>query len=232
MSYSKFTLESVREAFCLSIYEQQDLFADIQPVCPSDLLTMILDEYLSLAIDVNTEKARSEFIIAPILGDVRRQSNYEVSLFSGKEFDVDQEQGLTGYCDFILCLAKEQLYINAPVMTIVEAKNENIIGGLGQCIASMVAAQIFNKKNKSRKEDQADQQSQNLSGLVNNSTDEIYDAVTTGTNWRFIKLNNQTVLIDKTEYYIRDIEKILGILMCPRTRQMEAIATKTFSPGG
>ncbi|NET52955.1 MAG: hypothetical protein F6K09_31075 [Merismopedia sp. SIO2A8] len=208
MAYSEFTLESVREMLNLSIDERQNLFADIQPVSPSNLLTMILDEYLSLAIDVNSEKARSEFIIAPILGDIRRQSDYEVSLFSGKEFNVDREKGLTGYCDFILCLAKEQLYIQAPVMTILEAKNENIVGGLGQCIASMVAAQIFNQKHGNR------------ASQVN----EIYGAVTTGTNWRFLKLNHQTVSIDKTEYYIRDIDKILGILMYPRVRYLEAIA--------
>lgn len=199
MSYSEFTIAKVQELFHLVIDEQEALFTDVQPVEPSELLQMILKEYLSLAIDVNSEKVRSEFIIAPVLGDVRRQSNYQISLFSGKEFDVDRERGLSGYCDFILCLSKEQLYIQAPVVMIVEAKNENIVGGMGQCMASMVAAQIFNQQ-------------------TSKPIDEIYGAVTTGTNWRFLKLTDQTLCVDKTEYYIRDVDKILGILMRPATR--------------
>ncbi|UZQ53332.1 hypothetical protein OOK60_12555 [Trichothermofontia sichuanensis B231] len=204
MSYSEFTIAKVQELFHLAIAEQEALFTDVQPVEPSELLQMILKEYLSLAIDVNSEKVRSEFIIAPVLGDVRRQSGYQISLFSGKEFDVDRERGLSGYCDFILCLSKEQLYIQAPVVMIVEAKNENIVGGMGQCMASMVAAQIFNQQ-------------------TSKPIDEIYGAVTTGTNWRFLKLIDQTLWIDKTEYYIRDVDKILGILMLPTTHLLKPV---------
>jgi len=85
-------------------------------------------------------------LIAPILTEVRRQVNYQISLFSGTDFNVDLEKGLIGYCDFLLSASKEQFFISAPVITIVEAKNENIIGGLGQCVAEMVAAQIFNQR--------------------------------------------------------------------------------------
>ena len=138
MAYCDFTLAKVREVFNLIIEEDQDLFAEAPKAQPSELLSMILKEYLNLAIAINSEKSRSEFIIAPILGEIRRLSGYQVSLFSGKEFNVDSSKGLAGYCDFILSYSKEQLYISAPVTTIVEAKNENIIGGMGQCIAEMV----------------------------------------------------------------------------------------------
>lgn len=205
MAYSDFTIAQVQTDFQLSIDERQALFTDVPPVPPSALLTMFLDEYLSLAIDVNSEKARSEFIIAPVLADVRRHSNYRVSLFSGKEFNVDKDQGLTGYCDFILCLSNEQLYIQAPVMVVIEAKNENIIGGLGQCMAAMVAAQRFNQQTQ-------------------RDIPEIFGAVTTGTNWRFLKLRDHTVWIDKPEYYIRDIDKILGILMHATAQALTAMA--------
>ncbi len=205
MVYSDFTIARVQADFQLSIDERQTLFTDVQPVQPSTLLTDFLAEYLSLAIDVNSEKARSEFVIAPVLADVRRHSNYQVSLFSGKEFNVDQSQGLAGYCDFILCLSSEQLYIQSPVMMVVEAKNENIIGGLGQCIAAMVAAQRFNQQTGS-------------------AIPEIFGAVTTGTNWRFLKLRDHTVWIDKTEYYIRDIDQILGILMYATGQALPAMA--------
>jgi hypothetical protein len=167
MAYSDFTLAKVREAFNLVIEEDRDLFAEVPQAQPSELLSMILKEYLNLAIAINSEKSRSEFIIAPILGEIRRLSGYQVSLFSGKEFNVDSSKGLAGYCDFILSYSKEQLYISAPVTTIVEAKNENIIGGMGQCIAEMVAAQIFNQQS-------------------GNNIETIYGVVTSGTNWRFL----------------------------------------------
>jgi hypothetical protein len=194
MSYSDFTLEKVREAFNLVIEEDQDLFAEVGRVQPSDLLTRILKEYLTLAIAINSEKSRSEFIIAPVLAELKRLSNYQISLFSGKEFNVDSSKGLTGYCDFILSYSKEQLYIKAPVTAIVEAKNENIIGGMGQCIAEMTAAQIFNQQ-------------------AGNTIETIYGVVTSGTNWRFLSLSQNIVFIDTVEYYIKEVDKILGILL-------------------
>lgn len=99
-----------------------------------------------MATAINTEKVRSELIIAPVLVEVRRQTQNRISLFSGSAFDVDQASGVTGCCDFILSASREQLEINAPVVTVVGAKKEDLIGGIGQCIASMVAAQIFNER--------------------------------------------------------------------------------------
>ncbi len=194
MVYSDFTLAKVRADFNLVIEEDQDLFVEVGIVQPSELLTMILQEYLTMAIAINSEKSRSEFIIAPVLAELRQLSSYQISLFSGKEFNVDSSQGLTGYCDFILSYSKEQLYISAPVTTIVEAKNENIIGGMGQCIAEMVAAQIFNQKSA-------------------NDIQTIYGVVTSGTNWRFLTLHKNIVYIDTVEYYIKEVNKILGILL-------------------
>jgi hypothetical protein len=196
MVYSEFTLAKVRQDFNLTLQEGQNLFATVAAVAPSNLLTAILDEYLPLAIAINSEKARSEFIIAPVLGEVRRLSSYQVSLFSGKEFNIDKNRGLTGFCDFILSCSPEQLYITSPVIEITEAKNEDIISGLGQCIASMVAAQLFNQQS-------------------GNNIDVIYGAVTTGTAWRFLTLRDQVVSIDAIEYYIKEVDKILGILIQP-----------------
>jgi hypothetical protein len=194
MVYSDFTLAKVREAFNLVIEEDRNLFAEVAEVQPSELLTMILQEYLTMAIAINSEKARSEFIVAPVLAELRQLSSYQISLFSGNEFNIDSAQGLTGYCDFILSYSKEQLYIRAPVTMIVEAKNENIIGGMGQCIAEMVAVQIFNQKSA-------------------NHIETIYGVVTSGTNWRFLILHKNIVFIDTVEYYIKEVNKILGILL-------------------
>jgi hypothetical protein len=107
MSYSEFTtLDKVQKVFNLSITEDCDLFGDIEGLILSDYLRQTLKEYLPLATAINTEKARSEFLIAPVLAELRRQANYQISLFSGTEFDVDREKGLTGYCDYIRPVGK------------------------------------------------------------------------------------------------------------------------------
>lgn len=196
MAYNNFTLSKVKKDFGLAVDETRNLFVNVEPAIPSDFLKQALSEYVPLATAINTEKARSELIIAPVMAEVRRQTGNRVSLFSGSAFDVDGERGLTGYCDFILSASKEQLEITAPVVTVVEAKKEDLIGGIGQCIAAMVAAQMFNER-------------------AGNQIQTIYGGVTSGTNWRFLNIQSQTVCIDLIEYYIDRVENILGILLLP-----------------
>lgn len=196
MAYSHFTLSKAKTAFNLTLNEGQNLFASVEGVPPSEILQTILQEYIPLATAINTEKARSELLIAPILAEVRRQVNYQVSLFSGNEFNVDEQLGLQGYCDFMVSGSPEQYFITAPIIAIAEAKNENIIGGLGQCVASMVGAQLFNQR-------------------AENEINTIYGIVTSGTTWKFLKLEEKTVFIDSVEYYIKELDKILGILLEP-----------------
>lgn len=206
MAYSDFNLARVKDAFGLTLEESRDLFAGVVPISPSDRLETILTDYIPLATAIATEKARSEFLIAPILAEVRRQLNNEISLFSGSEFFVDPDQGLQGFCDYIISASREQLLIAAPVMMIVEAKREDIIGGLGQCISAMVAAQLFNQQQ-------------------GNVVTSIYGVVTTGTNWKFLTLADKTVAVDRVEYYINQIDKILGILMTPFQSEQVTLAS-------
>jgi hypothetical protein len=197
MSYSDFTtLDKVQTAFNLTLEENHNLFGSVESVTPSDYLQQTLTEYLPLATAINTEKSRSEFLIAPILAELRRLANYQISLFSGTEFNVDKEKGLTGYCDYLISFSKEQYFIRAPIMAIVEAKNENIKNGLGQCIAEMVASQIFNQ-----------QQGQDYN--------EVYGIVSTGTVWKFLILRESQVFIDSQEYYVNQIGMILAIMLLP-----------------
>lgn len=193
MSYSDFSLEKVKKTFDLHINETADLLANVEPIEPSVYLATTLQETVPLALAINTEKARSELIITPLLLEVRRYRPHQVSFFSGTDFNVDSQRGLNGYCDYIISLSPEQLTINAPVTIIIEAKNENIKGGLGQCIATMLAAQIFNQRE-------------------GRDIKMIYGAVTTGDIWKFLQLSGDQVHIDLTNFYLQNLSKILGIL--------------------
>ncbi len=48
-----------------------------------------------------------------------------------------------------------------------------------------------------------------------NEVERIYGSVTTGTNWKFLFLEGTIVYIDEIEYYIKEVDKILAILLQP-----------------
>lgn len=200
MSYREFTLAKVKQDFGLTTFEQSNIFAESPELTASDLLIDILTYNQPIALGSNSEKARSELIIAPILVDLRRQFKEKINLFSGVDFTVDDTRGLNGICDFIITQSPELLIVTAPVIIVVEAKKENINAGLGQCSAAMVAAQIFNASHEPELENPDHQIS------------TIYGAVTTGSIWQFLKLDANILSIDVSEYYLKDVNKILGIL--------------------
>jgi hypothetical protein len=194
MPYSKFTLSRAVADFNLTVQEGPDIFQGIPAIAPSPFLQELLVDTVPWALAVGSEKARSEGIINPVLLEVRRQLKGQVGVFSGEEFNVDAEADLQGYCDFLVSRSPEQLYITAPVVMLVEAKKEDLKPALGQCLAEMVAAQRFNI---SQKQD----------------VGTIYGVVTSGTAWRFLKLEDRVVSIDLSDYALSPVDRILGVLI-------------------
>ncbi|MDY6802686.1 MAG: hypothetical protein SXA11_02615 [Cyanobacteriota bacterium] len=192
MSYSEFTIDELKSEFALTLEVSEELFANVTPVKPSETLKEILAENIPLALQIDTEKARSEMIIAPILIELRKYFKRQISLFSGTDFTVDRSKKLNGRCDFIISLSAEQLSVTAPVVTMVEAKNDKIKSGIAQCVAEMVAAQIFNAQK-------------------NNKISSVYGVVTTASVWKFLKLVGNTVYLESGERYLGDLEEIMGI---------------------
>lgn len=194
MSYSEFSFEDLKNKLNLNLREVEAIIERVEPRNPSPLILETLKENLPIALGIDTEKARSEMIVAPVLIELRKQCNRQISLFSGIDLNVDKSKGLNGVCDFIISHSSEQLFLNSPVFTIVEAKNDNIKSGIPQCISEMVAAQIFNTQK-------------------NNSIPCIYGTVTTGSIWKFIELRDNNVAIEMKEHFIENLESLLGILV-------------------
>jgi hypothetical protein len=192
MAFRDFDFPDVQQALGLTLAES-DLFADVAPLdLPRDFVEW-MRAGTDLALAVNTEKARSEFIIAPILLELKRLLGGRFGLFSGVEFDVDASRGLNGFCDFILTRSPLQSVLTAPVVTIVEAKNDNLRTGLGHCIAAMVAAREYNARSSS-------------------PAASVYGAVTTGSAWKFLRLSGPNLTLDQREYFVAELAKIMGIL--------------------
>jgi hypothetical protein len=197
MAYSDFkTIDQIVETLGVQVTDIAHLFADISPVPVAPFLQQQLDECLDLATSISTEKARSELVITPILLEVRRLVKFQMGFFSGTTFNIAADKGLMGACDFLLTATPNQAIVTAPVVTIVEAKDDNLRAGLAQCIAQVVAAQMLNQK-------------------YQEPAPFVLGAVSTGTNWRFMKLESDVVVIDRTEYLITQLDQILGILLSP-----------------
>jgi hypothetical protein len=191
MAYSEFTLESAEKQLALTTQE-----ADLFPHAPTAVVPDWLSEMLARGtrLALISEKARSEFIVVPILLAARELSGDRFAIFSGQRLDVDAEQGLVGECDFILAVGPAVPPLHAPVMTVVEAKKNDIEAGLGQCVAQMVAAHRFND-------------------AAGRTAAPIYGCVTTGETWQFLRLADRTTLLDRPRYYLTNVPGILGVLL-------------------
>ena len=194
MAYSDWTLETVKKAFELEEVNAAGIFSDIEPVAPSAHLTTTLERNVPLAFAMGTEKAKSELIVSAVLVELWEHFNRSISFFSGIDFNVDAENGLTGVCDFLVSLSSAQFHLEAPIIIIlVEAKRDNLTIGLGQCVAEMVAAQCFNAES-------------------GNDISCVYGALTSGIEWVFLKLGEKKLQLDMAAYTIERCDKTLGIL--------------------
>jgi hypothetical protein len=187
MAFSNTKLNDVLEKYNL-IEDKQDIFPNLQAVLPSEwLIDMIA---MANELPLNSEKAKSEFIVSPILLEVWKKNNKQFSIFSGVTLDVQAD--LKGECDFILSKAPKSKEIQAPIFTLIEAKDDNIRNGWGQCVMQMYAAQKFNEMKK-------------------RDIPVIYGCITTGDDWQFLKLEGNIVTFDDKRFYLSEVGKILSI---------------------
>jgi hypothetical protein len=190
MAYTDFSLDTLRNRFQLTIM-QATLFPDVLPLEVPPWLQETLHKGMPLAL--GSEKARSEFIIVPILLTSRELSHNRVAIYSGQRLDVDATAGLVGECDFILTATEPLPLIQTPVVCIVEAKKNDIEAGFGQCAAQMLGAYRVNQRDDT-------------------GIDTIFGCITTGETWQFLKLQHDQLTIDTERYYINAVGAILGVL--------------------
>ncbi len=192
MAYNNFSLQDVIDRFDLNLIESN--FCDsLPPVNPQPEFLTIFNQSLPLAQRARSEKAKSELLVSPILVEVRRLVGDRVQLFSGEEFNVDRDRGLNGFCDFLFSRSTTSYIIQAPILMLVEAKKGELDVGLGQCIAEMYAAEIFNQ-------------------TKDKVIPVVYGCVASGKLWQFLKLEGKNVTIDINEYQVTPVERIIGIL--------------------
>ena len=167
-----------------------NLFPEIMLVAPSDWLKRSLE--IAELTPLTNEKSKSEKLISPILLEIAVAYLDNVTLYSGEDLYIDDKRDLSGACDFFISKHPLKSVMQAPIITLVEAKDEDMDYGKGQCLAQMYASKIFNEqKGKPQK--------------------FIYGCAVTGDDWKFLKLVDNQVYTDVKTYYISDLPKILGI---------------------
>jgi len=191
MAYTDFTLELAEQRFGLTTV-LADIFPDSAPVPVPSWLSESLGRGQAVAAMVS-EKARSEFIVAPILMTCRELVSGELAIFSGQRLDVDPTRGLVGECDYILARSAPIPRLRAPLITVMEAKRGDIELGLGQCVAQMVAAQLFNER-------------------AGTNPIPLFGVITTGEVWQFLKLNGTRLTMHSERLYIDNLGVVLAAL--------------------
>ncbi len=188
-SYSHFKIEDIRE---LGIeVSRQKLFDAVKNLHPSEWLLQTLS--INRQIPAESEKAKSELIISPILNELFIKNPQRFTYFSGYQFNVDQKLGLKGFCDFIISRKYNAAFIESPLVAIVEAKqNQDLVDAAPQCIAEMFAATIFNQRE-------------------NTPVSTIFGIVTNGYEWLFLTLENSQVIIDTERYGLKNLPELLGV---------------------
>jgi hypothetical protein len=194
VAFSDFDLRTVVDTFGLREKRDVNLFPEVAPIEPSDHLRAWLDEFAPVAIAVNSEMARRELITGPLLMEAKRRAAGPVHVFPGMAFDGDKTRGLNGYCDYLIARSDEYYYLRSPLAAVVEAKREDLIPGLGQCAAAMLGIRIFNERDGT-------------------AFPVLHGCVSSGTNWRFLRLEGDVLSIDRHEYYLGDAGLLLGILV-------------------
>jgi len=139
-----------------------------------------------------TEKARSEFIVVPVLLACQGLGSEPISIDSGQRLDVDPGRGLIGGCDFILAATAPVPALRAPLMILVEAKKNDVKSGIWQCIARMVGARIFNERS-------------------GGAPGPVFGCVTDGGARQFLRLVDQVAEIDVRRSYIDNVGGILAV---------------------
>ncbi|MGL6095413.1 MAG: hypothetical protein ACRC7O_06395 [Fimbriiglobus sp.] len=192
MSFRDFTYPAVLGQLGLAV-EVDSLFPEPPPVTvPRDLA-----ETLALGLrrygGSSSEKARSEFLIAPVLIELQKRHPDRFQVFSGSELSADPAAGLNGVCDFVFSKGRNPFSVVAPIVAIAEAKPDIVTTGFGQCIAGMRAAWVINER-------------------AAEPVPAVYGVSTTGVQWMFLRLIDTTVTIDPAEYLINQPERVLGVL--------------------
>lgn len=188
MGYSNYKkIRTVVKKFKLDV-SVINLFPEVQTVEPSSWLIETLKR--SNVMVLTNEKTKSERVISPILVEIAQSYTEHISFFSGEPLNVKPEDDLSGECDFFFALHPPKPYIDAPIISLAESKDEDMEWGVAQCAAQMYGAKLYNE----------------MEGKI---IPIIFGCATDGIEWQFMKLENNVYYLDNRVF--TELPSILGV---------------------
>jgi hypothetical protein len=188
MGYSNFRkISQVTNKFGLQHQMGVVFPAKIKGVRPSAWLKKSLE--LGYEMPLTNEKSKAERLVSPVLSEVAHAFRAHISLFSGEDISVRPEDDLAGPCDFFFAYHPPKLALEAPVISLAEAKDEDMDWGIGQCAAQMYGAYLFNQER-------------------NKPINTIFGCATTGVEWQFLKFEDNTFTVEQRPF--TELSQILG----------------------
>lgn len=190
MAYTNFTFENLEDQFGISFKTKALFSVNIKPLEPSTLLVDIIKR--SSSLNVRVEKPRSEFLIAPIMAEIKIRNDDRIDMFSGENLLADIKLGLNGEVDFILTNVPHSPLIKAPIIAVIEAKKADLELNQPQCAAQIIGTKVFNEN-------------------ANKPLHTYFGCVTTGREWQFLQLIDNTIYIDQRVYLLSELPILLGV---------------------
>ncbi|MEN8221402.1 MAG: hypothetical protein ABFS56_34705 [Pseudomonadota bacterium] len=137
-----------------------------------------------------SEGARCEIRIFPILREVYKNYSDKFALWVQKSIYYDSE--LTGTPDYIVSQKSEygKIFLESPILAVVEAKKNDFEQGWGQCLAELIAYQKLN----------------------DNIEQPVYGIVTDGKIWEFGQLKDQLLTKNMISFTIDNLSELFGAL--------------------
>jgi hypothetical protein len=188
MTYADLSFQDFREKFGYD-NRLQELFSSVKSVKASNRLVEELKDAESFRL--HSKKAKSEWIVVPILKELCRLNSDFLTVYSGQSLEVDTENGLNGACDFIIAKDIKTYTVSYPLIQIVEAPKGDIDLGVAQCAAQMIGAKVYNDKKGT-------------------PVEVIYGCVTNGRDYLFLRLSDM-IVIDREIYTLGKLGELLGV---------------------
>ncbi|ETW98053.1 MAG: hypothetical protein ETSY1_20325 [Candidatus Entotheonella factor] len=207
MAFSQFgSIAAVQAAYRIRHVLTHDVFGttamEPSPQFVADL------RWQQMHIDTSSEAARRELLIGPLLREVYR--SYADRLALWVEHDLSADAPLSGTPDYMISALSPLgvMVFTTPVLIVIEAKRDDFVFGWGQCLATLVAAQQYNRDTQL----------------------EVFGIVTNGRSWEFGRLREEIFTQVDNPVSLADIGVLFAAVDYLFTRADELLSEHTPMP--
>ncbi|MCS6783145.1 MAG: hypothetical protein RMI89_08960 [Gloeomargarita sp. SKYBB_i_bin120] len=186
------TLKSKKKSFSTVTYTEvfrrlgithlQPWELPIVPKSPSQFLQQHFERLQRF--DLQSSEESRKLIIDAILLEVIAEFP-KLKIWKGVNLESNEFQGVVDYL-----VAEDKAYLDTPMVCVVEAKRDDFLQGLAQCLTEMHVCQWQNWQA--------------------NKDFDIFGVVTNGEGWKYYRLTTHNTVYETSLYALSDMATVLG----------------------